>query len=247
MIIGQDKFLEKIYYRLKADNSFCLVGSQGIGKSEILKWSYDNYYQNRKIMLSCSDTKGHWITRICYEVGIDPRKRKIAELEQEILNYKEQIYLFIDDIEKAKPAQLKLVKQLQTINYYAGYTKKETIQHLLWGVKQITVPVVDKKSAKIIAKTEAKRLKRAINESDIISHSAGIPGKILAYVRGEPIRDNKKEKSEEINLLPALIAIFVCFLVVARYYGRAVHETDLYLIGGAGMGLAIIVRLFGRL
>jgi hypothetical protein len=49
-ITGQDKLLEKeVYPRLKKSIPFIVTGQRGIGKSEIIRWSFAHYLSDKAV------------------------------------------------------------------------------------------------------------------------------------------------------------------------------------------------------
>ena len=59
--------------------------------------------------------------------------------------------------------------------------------------------------------------------------------------RGEVEETQPRVQGEELDLSPLLL-LGVCVLVACRYLGVGLSETDLYLIGGFGMGAVVFIR-----
>ena len=248
MIIGRDKLLKKeIYPRVKGQKPFVLVGQRGIGKSMLLKWSHE-HYTGDKLWLSCRQLTYNQILRKIAEtqnIG-DWKKRKVTELEADIIKGL-KLTLFLDDFERATP---KLLGFLTVINefwqiYLSGVEPfREEAKRILWGKQQIRIEAILERDRKRLAEVCVAETGSLVPVSRIITESRGIPARAWAVAKGESVRnDIERVEGEEINIAPVLL-IFVVGVVVLRYIGLGTNQTDLYVLGGVGMGAALFLRFF---
>lgn len=245
-IYGQDNLLKELLILTQKSTPFQLVGSQGVGKSTILEWISQNS-NIPAILVSCSETRAEWLKEIKRCAGIEAKKTNDIQRALEAGEV-QKFALFVDDLQQIKPQLIQLIKSLKNCFIcYAGDTEREEAKRLLWGVKKIEIKKLDKKASEHLA-FEAQKLSqnKNIDIQKIIQNSGGNPQMIIAQINGIETDALAKDRREEINILPLIIAIFVCIVISLRYLGRAVGETDLYLIGGMGIGVALIVRIFGR-
>jgi len=245
-IYGQDELLKQLIFLVKNQTPFQLVGSQGIGKTTILKWIAENCHI-RAVYVSCGETRSEWLKEIATRTGME--EKKPAEIQKALeLGKVERFALFVDDLRQIKPQMIQLIKSLKNCYIcYAGETDREEAKRILWGLKEIIIRRLDKKASEDLAVDALKDSDRkGLDINRIIQNSAGNPQMIISQINGVETDTMNKDKREEINILPFIIAVFVCSIIAMRYIGRAVNETDMYLIGGMGIGVALIIRLFGK-
>lgn len=251
-LIGRDHLLSReIYPRLRKDKSFILFGQAGIGKTALLKWSFDHYPGERKAYFSCCDRYGDCVKRIATALKIEgANKKSMAALEREILGTDATGTLFIDNIEEIKPQMINLLKAIPDwIKFLAGkdFKIKENFKPCVWAVKRIHVRPLSKSDTRSLAAFAIQQTGSVVDAESVIDAAKGVPGRIWACCRGEVLRDDDHVKGEEINILPGLIVFAVAAFIALRYTGKAAGHTDWYLIGGVGMALALLVRfLFAK-
>ena len=250
-LIGRDYLLAKeIYPRIRQNKGFILVGQKGIGKSELLKWAYEHYDKENKIYLSCNETRGEMIKGIAKKLGIIVGKKKIAELEREVLSSTEEITLFIDDLERISPKKALFITALGNWNvvYLAGVGPfKERVKKLLWGKQKIRVKSIKYKYRIELGYFVAKSLGCMISPETIARESKGIPGRAWAVGKGEVIRDDdERVEGEEINIAPVML-VGVIAIMITRYVALGIGERDLYVLAGIGMACSYLLRYVIRI
>lgn len=251
-LIGRDHLLSReIYPRLNKDKSFILFGQAGIGKTALLQWSCDHYSGGHKAYFSCCDRYGDCVKRIAAALEIEgASKKSLAVLEREILGSNAKATLFIDNIEEIKPQMINFLKAVpEWIKFYASKDPKlkENFKPCVWSVKRIHVKPLSKDDTRSLVAFAIQQTGSVIDAESVVDAVKGIPGRIWACCRGEVLRDDDHVKGEEINILPALIVFSVAGFIALRYTGKAAGHTDWYLVGGVGMGLALVVRfLFAK-
>ncbi|MGM0509402.1 MAG: hypothetical protein ACQERZ_09655 [Fusobacteriota bacterium] len=244
-IIGRDKLLaKKIYPKLKKEEEFILIGQRGIGKTELLKWSYLHYEKRKKAYVSCNDTYGNMIKKIAKTQGITISKKKIADLQKEVLKGQE-VTLFIDDLERLKPKQVTFFDAWGNWNkmYFAGVPGfREEAKKILWGKPKIKINKLGKMESMTLAKHVVKKLGCIKAPDKIATKSKGIPGRMWALGKGQIVREtDDRTKEEEVNIAP-IMSLFVVAIMVTRYIALGVGERDLYILAGIGMGVGYLIR-----
>jgi hypothetical protein len=258
MLIGRDNILKKeIYPRLHKKKPFILVGQRGIGKTELLKWSYESLKNEDKVFVSCNNSFSLILKEILKaqkrnessDTSEPHSKLHNDELEKVIISGK-KLSIFIDDIDRMTQKEAVFFKALNEVwvLYMAGLEPfKEHIKTLVWGKKKITVPPVAKKYRDILAEHCIKETGTTTTVHELITLGRGIPGRVWALARGEPIKyDEDRVEGEEINIAPVLF-LLIAGIMIFRYIARGLGEKDLYLMGGLLMGVAYILRYFIRL
>ncbi len=248
MLIGRDKLLKKdIYPKVRDHKPFVLVGQRGIGKSALLLWSCE-HYTGEKLPLSCRQLTYTQILRHIAEAQSieDWKKKKAYQLESDVIKGS-KIALFLDDFERATP---KLLGFLTAINeiwqiYLSGVEPfREEAKRVLWGKQQIRVEAIPEKDRRRLALACIAETGSLVPATVIITESKGIPARAWAVAKGESIRDDaERVEGEEINIAPVLL-LGVVGVVILRYIGMGTNQTDLYILGGVGMGAALFLRFF---
>jgi hypothetical protein len=244
-LIGRDNLLKReILPRLKSSTPFILVGQKGIGKTELLKWAYCNY-QGNKVYVSCNETRGEIVKRIAKKLDITVNKKKVAELEQEVLKSHTKVAVFIDDLENSSPKQAIFFTHLGNWNtvYLAGVGQfKERVKKLLWGKQKIRVKPIHRKYRLKLGTYVAKNLGCMVSPEDIANQSKGVPGRAWALGKGQVIRDaDERVEGEEINIAPVML-VGVVAIMITRYIAMGTGERDLYVIAGIGMACSYLLR-----
>ncbi|RJO59878.1 hypothetical protein C4544_07475 [candidate division WS5 bacterium] len=246
-IIGQDKLLEKeVYPRLKKSIPFIVTGQRGIGKSEIIRWSYDHYLSDR-LHFSASLSYSEILKLIADTQGIeDYKKMKNTDLEREIIKSK-KIALFIDDIERATP---KLIHFLTALNdtwtvYMSGNEPfREELKRVTWGKPKIKLEPIDSKDRLRLADYCISKTGSMTPGHEIASRSRGVPARAWAIAKGEIVRnEGERVSGEEINIAPVFLVV-VAGIMLMRFVGKGMGEQDLYLLGGMGMAAGLFIRYF---
>lgn len=244
-MIGRDKLIANhIYHRVRRKLGFVLSGQRGIGKTEILKWAYFHYEDEKKLYISCNETYGETIKKVAELQGLETNKKTIAELEKEIMKG-EEVALFIDDIEKMKPKQAFFFTAWNQWNkvYLAGVEPfREEAKKILWGKQKIKVYPIDASHRLELGDHIIKKIGSMVPREIIANESKGIPGRAWAIGKGEHIRDDdERVKGEEVNISEVML-LLVAVIMVVRYIGMGTGQKDLYIIGGIGMAAAFILR-----
>ena len=245
-MIGRDNLLTKeIYPRLKNKRPFYLVGQRGIGKTAILKWAHEQC-QDKKLYIGCGETYGPIVKAIAAVQGQDAiSKKTITEIEKELLTL-EPITLFLDEIEKATPKLIRLLKALNEfwpINMAGIQPFRDELKPLLWGKTELRINPLDNKYRRELAEFCIKETGSLTDASTMIQMSRGVPARCWAIARGEPLKnDYERVDGEEINIAP-LLFLGLVLVMLARYIGRATDDKTLYLISSIIMGLSVLYRM----
>ncbi len=255
-MIGRDKFLSKeVYPRCKSKEiPFVLEGARGIGKSAILLWAYQ-YGKEPKAFISAADRVKESLLNIVDQWGLQvwdgekkiPLQRaKIAELENTILKQPGGS-IYIDDIQRATPSFLKRFKvwRERFKTYCAGVPpfKKEELKRNLWGLTRLHVEPIEKKYRFEFAKKACEKYGSFESPSEIAHNSRGYHGRIISMANGNIEVEPQRVQGEELDLSPALFLI-VAGILALRFIGRGMDDTALYILGGLGMALVIVLRFF---
>jgi len=250
-MIGRDGVLERqILPRLRSDKPFILIGQKGIGKTELLKWSYVNYKNGDKLYISCDETRGEIIKKVAKKLGIIIHKKKVAELEKEVLQSHQKLTLFVDEIEKIKPKQSSFLTAWGNWNkvFLSGVsTRKEHAKKLFWGKQKIRIKPINRKYRLELGRHVAKKLGCLVDPATIAQQSQGVPGRAWALGKGEVIRDaDERVEGEEINIAPVML-VFVVGIMITRYVAMGIGERDLYVLAGIGMACSYLLRYVIRI
>jgi len=255
-MIGRDGILKRqIYPRVRAGKPFVLVGPAGIGKTALLEWAFE-HARGKKAYLSCSMTVKENMQEICRGWQLDVldedgkkkgvTKASLALLEKAAFRASPGL-IFLDELERATPALLRRLKAL-----YERHTimaagrppfRKEDIKRLTWGMAEIRVPPLGAGARMRLSDQVTRHFGSAVPASEIASASRGYPGRIVAMSRGEVETRSARVSGEEIDLSPVFL-LAICSLVAVRYIAVGLGSTDLYIIGGLGMGLGAFARFF---
>ena len=246
MIIGRDKLLEnEIFPRLEKGQSFILIGQRGIGKSKILKWAYEHCPDEKKVLVNAGETLGDIIKAMCQVNGIVVSKKKIGELEKEVIQG-ERVTVFLDDAHKLTPKQAQFFTNYNELYpvYLSGIEPfREEIKRLTWGKKKLVIHAVAKEYREELARHVISETGANCGLSTLINGGKGVPARTWAIGKGEFIRDDdERVEGEEINIAPILM-IGVGGIMIMRYLAIGMEQKDLYILGGCFMGFAYFLRI----
>ena len=253
---GRDGILKrKIYPRVRTEKPFILVGPAGIGKTALLEWAF-RHAKGRKAFLNCSMTVKENMREICrgWELEVldeDGKKKGVTKASLALLEraaFKSAPGLiFLDELERATPALLRRLKALYERHTIIAAGKppfrKEDIKRLTWGMAEIKVPPLGAGARITLADQVTRHFGSTVSASEIASASRGYPGRIVAMSRGEVETRSARVSGEEVDLSPVFL-LAICSLVAVRYIAVGLGSTDLYIIGGLGMGLGAFARFF---
>jgi hypothetical protein len=177
---------------------------------------------------------------------VNPQKLTSNMLEKTIAKEQDGI-IFIDDIQKASPTlirRLRLWKERFKL-YVAGTPPyREELKQVLWGLKEYEIGPVPKEERVELAQKMCEHYEAALSFHEVARTSRGIPGRMAAMAIAEEVEDSShRVEGEELDLSPLLLLAVVA-IVAMRYIGMGLHQTDLYILGGIGMGVAMIMRFF---
>jgi len=255
-LVGRDKLLKKeIWPRVKNPKPFLLIGPSGIGKTAILEWAYEAC-KAKKAKLSALNTVRENLQEICRGWGLTVTdeegaekaisKANLAHLEKAVFKAPPGV-LFVDEFDKATPAFIRRLKPLaeRHVLIAAGKPnfKKEELKRLTWGMAEIKVPALSPKDRLELSKRMVAHFGTTVAPSEIANASRGFPARILALCRGEVETKSVKVEGEEIDLSPVFL-LALAGLVAVRYIAVGLESTDLYILGGLGMGLGVFARFF---
>ncbi|WP_027339063.1 hypothetical protein [Halonatronum saccharophilum] len=245
-LIGRDRLLKReIYPRLRSGKFFVLVGQREIGKTELLKWAFVNCKDESKVFLSCNQTRGEIVKSIAKAMGITVGKKKVRELEEEVLKSHTKVTLFVDDLERISPKQAVFLTVLGNWNsvYLAGIGSfKERVKRLLWGRAKIRVKAIDRRNRLELGRHVVRSLGCLMSPAEISQESKGVPGRAWALGKGEFFRgDDERVEGEEVNIAPVML-VGVVAIMTTRYVALGLGERDLYMLAGIGMGVSYLFR-----
>lgn len=255
-LIGRDRLLEReILPRAKGRKAgFLLQGAQGVGKTAVLEWAFD-HAPGPKALISASHTIKENLTRIVSSWGltvivegrpVKPYKATVIQLEQTV-NQCSAGWIFVDDIQAATPTFLRRLKvwRERYVIYCAGTPPfgREALKRILWGLKAIDIRPLNKPDRERLARLACTRIGSAQGPRELAHASRGVPARLIAMARGEIEDRTPRAAGEELDLSPVLLLVLAGVMAV-RYIGIGLGETDLYLLGGLGMGVAMFVRFW---
>ena len=248
-IIGRDKVIkEQLYPRIKEGKPFLIEGQAGIGKTVLLKWCFENCTDKEKSYFSCNWRYQQCIKEIAAAIEVSGAdKMSVLTLEKAIISSGRKATLFIDNIENIKPQMLNFLNSISGWKmYFAGKNGKirEELKPIIWGVKRVAIRNLSLEDSEKVAKLAIASTSSVIDFRSVVDSGKGVPGRIWAMCRGEVVDDDEKVLGEEIDIFPVLAVFIIGFMICLRYMGKASGSGDLYLIGGIGMGIAIIIRFF---
>jgi hypothetical protein len=255
-LLGRDHLLSRqVTPRIKEGRGFVLTGRHGSGKTAILEWIVKNT-PGKIALVSAANTVKEILMEICVawkiDVQDDSGKSKgrtnwlVAWMERAVLQQTEGL-LLIDDIHQAPPAllrRLKLLRDRVTI-IAAGVPpfKREELRRILWGLPEIHVKSLAAGDMTRIARAAAPVLQSRTSIADAVHAARGMPGQLLAALRGEITPDSAKVQGEELDLSPLLLVV-LAGVMMTRYLAHSLESSSLYLLGGIGMSLGIIFRFY---
>lgn len=255
-LVGRDNLLKtEIWPRVKNPKPFLLLGPAGIGKTALLEWAYE-HCKGPKAYMSAVNTVRENLQAICrgwdLEIIDEEGKHKpisrasLALLEKAVFKADPGV-LFLDEFDKATPAFIRRLKPLAERHTLiaAGKPnfKKEELKRLTWGMAEIKVPPLQPKDRLELAHRLVKHFGSPIAPSEVATASRGFPARILALCRGEVETHSVKVEGEELDLSPIFL-LGLAGLVAVRYIAVGLESTDLYILGGLGMGLGVFARFF---
>jgi hypothetical protein len=256
-MIGRDRVLQEIGARAARKRPpFLLTGPRGSGKTALLEWAYDKAPEP-KAYISASDSPRDSLVRIARSWGLQHAedrdggqvaisRARIKDLERAVLRQPDGL-LFIDDINMATPTFINKFKvwRERFATFAAGVPPfaKEDLKRNLWGLKTIEVPPLAKQHRLLLAQRLCEHLGSPHSPRVIAQNCKGFPGRAVAMARGEVDDSGQKTGEEELNLAPVLL-LGVAGIMAVRYIGMGMGDTTLYVLGGVGMGVAVVGRFF---
>jgi len=255
-LLGRDKLLIKeIRPRLKENRGFVLTGSHGSGKTAILEWIHEHVQKNIS-MVSAESTIKEMLFQICSDwdlVVLDDEgatrgksKWQVSWMERALLQVTDK-WLLVDDIHRVTPAQLRRLKLLRDrVRIIAAGVppfKREELRRMLWGLPAIQIKPLPTEDMNRIAIAAVPLLESRTPIADAVHASRGIPGQLINSLRGEVTPEARKVAGEEIDLSPVIL-IGLAGVMITRYVAIGIESTSLYMLGGMGMGVGLIVRFY---
>ena len=254
-MIGRDKICEELYPRCKGKKPpFILKGIRGVGKTALLRWAYMRG-EEPKAFVSAAETfkknlmgivKGWGLAITRGDKKVTLQRATSAELEYAILTQNKGS-IYIDDLNAAKPTFLIFLKTLRERFkiFAAGVSPltKEGLNPIMWGIVSIRVPPIDKKHRLEFAEKACKLYGSKEAPSELAQVSRGYPARLLGMAQGAVEVKTPRVRGEEIDLSPVLL-LLLAGIAALRYVGRGMDDTALYLIGGMGVALVLVLRFF---
>jgi hypothetical protein len=156
-------------------------------------------------------------------------------------------WLLVDDIHRITPALLRRLKLLRDrVKVVAAGVppfQREELRRVLWGLPEVKVGPLPKEDMLRIAQAAVPLLGSRTAAIDAVHAARGLPGQLINALRGEVTPDSAKVQGEEIDISPVFL-IVVAMLMITRYVAVGLESTSLYIIGGFGMGIGLIVRFY---
>lgn len=254
--MGRDYLLSRqVTPRIKEGRGFVLTGRHGSGKTAILEWIVQNT-PGKIVLVSAANTVKEILTEICvaWKIEVQDDTGKVRGrtswlstwMERAVLKQTEGL-LLIDDIHQAPPAllrRLKLLRDRVTI-IAAGVPpfKREELRRLLWGLPEIHVKSLATSDMTRIAHAAAPFLQSRTPVADAVHAARGMPGQLIAALRGEITPESAKVQGEELDISPLLLVVFAGVMMI-RYLAHGLESSSLYMLGGIGMALGIVFRFY---
>lgn len=255
-LLGRDYLLSKhITPRLQEGRGFVLTGRHGSGKTAILEWIVQNR-PGKIVLVSAANTVKEILTEICMSWKLEVRddRGKVrgrtswlsAWMERAVLQQTDGL-LLVDDIHQAPPALLRRLKLLRDRITIIGAGvppfKREDLRRLLWGLPEIHVRPLAATDMTRIALAAAPILQSRTIVADAVHAARGMPGQLIAALRGEVTPESAKVQGEEIDISPILLVVLAGVMMI-RYLAHGFESSSLYLLGGMGMALGIVFRFY---
>ena len=254
-MFGRDNLLKKeIWPRLKEKKPFFIVGPAGIGKTALLEWCFEQA-SGPKAMLCATRTVRENMQALCKGYCLEATNEEgkkvpisranVASLERSVFRAEPGI-IFLDEFDKCTPAFIRRLKALaeRHVLVAAGkQPKKEELKRLSWGMAEVRVPPLPHKARQEMALKVTAHFGSKVPPSEIVRASRGYPARLVALSRGEIAQGPQRVEGEELDLSPVLL-VGLAGLVAVRYIAVGLESTDLYILGGLGMGLGVFARFF---
>lgn len=255
-LLGRDRLLSRqVRPRLKEDKGFVLTGTHGAGKTAILEWVKENA-GGKVCMVSATSTVKEVMQQICTDWHLEVKndedkvvgrtRWQVAWMERAILQVT-NCWLLVDDIHRITPALLRRLKLLRDrVKIVAAGVppfQREELRRVLWGLPEVKVGPLPKEDMMRIAQAAVPLLGSRTPAIDAVHAARGLPGQLINALRGEVTPDSAKVQGEEIDISPVFL-IVVAMLMITRYVAVGMESTSLYIIGGFGMGIGLIVRFY---
>lgn len=247
-LLGRDSLLaQKIHPRIRSrEKRFLLRGEAGSGKTAILQWC--QAHTPNSVLISAAGTYANIVKAMIDAWQIESESAKVADLEELILATTGKT-LYVDDLHRANPKLLALLKTLSerhriSGSILTGVKLKEDLKQVLWGMEHITLTRLHKDDALRLAEKACVQLASRASYRDVAAASRGLPGRIVSFAAsGEAPREQIHLRTEEIDISPVFLLSAVV-IIALRLLGRAINATDLSLIGGASVIVLMGLRMF---
>ncbi len=255
-LLGRDRLLaEEVRPRLKEGRGFVLTGTHGAGKTAILEW-INEFIRKDIATISAEWTVKEMLVKICLDWEVEVKddsgatrgrtKWQVNWMERALLKVTGK-WLIVDDIQKVTPTKLRRLKlfrdRVKIIAAGVPPFRQEELKQLLWGLPAIQVKPLPKEVMNRIAIAAAPILESRTPIGEAVHASRGIPGQLIHALRGEVTPEARKVAGEEIDLSPVLF-VGLAGVMITRYIAIGIESTSLYILGGMGMGIGLIVRFY---
>lgn len=254
-IIGRDKLLQKRFLpRLRKNIGYAITGQPGIGKSALLKWSFD-YYKGKKVFFSCDESYSDILRKIAKVIDDQElaaiTKTRITEIEKAVLQTENEFALFIDDLDRVKPKILLLLKMVRDKSLQKHYpifctARKgfdDKVKPLIWGNETVFLKPINEDLRTQLVKEIAESVGKVVDVDALAKLSKGVPGRAVSIIKGEATTEDFEYVEEEEVNIGWILLLWAIFFVCLRYVGIGMSERELYLMGGLGTGCLLFVRL----
>lgn len=255
VLIGRKQLLErKIKPALShPTRRFILVGDAEAGKSALLEAAHDLCASSQKCLIHggaahrdvCLQIVSAWDLSVETTGSGKPTARDYAAA---ILGSSGNV-LFIDDLHRLTQKRIDFFKAVATRNKVCGSLLKggikEPLRPLLAHMgDEIKVPRLSHHDTFRMAEKVCRHLASPLTPAEVATAARGLPGRVVTFAAAGYVQKTEiRSRDEEIDVSP-LILICLAVLLIFRVVGRALHETDLLVLGGAALVLFLIFRIF---
>ena len=207
-------------------------------------------------MISATSTVKEIMQKICIDWKLEVKndegkivgktRWQVLWMERAILQVNDG-WLLVDDVHRVTPALLRRLKLLrdrvQIIAAGVPPFQREELRRLLWGLPEIKVGPLPQEDMTRIAQAAAPLLSSRTPVVEAVHAARGLPGQLIHALRGEVTPNAAKVSGEEIDISPIFL-IVIAVLMLTRDMAVGMESTSLYMLGGFGIAIGLIIRFY---